>query len=108
MQTPVTPIISVPSGTLGGPTQVTISSQTGVQTHYTTNNTTPTLASPAFLGAPLLINYSQTLQAVAFKNGVSSGTASATYTLDATQFPVPNGSDMISPSVTLQLPTNSQ
>jgi hypothetical protein len=107
-ETPVAPVISVSGGTLTQPTQVAISSQSGTITFITTDGTTPSPSSPAYSGAPITINYTQTLKAVSYRNGVASSVASATYTLDPTQFPAPSSSDMTAPTINLQLPTPTQ
>jgi hypothetical protein len=60
---PNTPIISVATSTLNGPTQVVISTQTDATTYITTDGTTPTSASTVYTGAPLTMNYTQTLVA---------------------------------------------
>ena len=106
-QAPAAPIISVPSGVLGGPIQVSISAEAGAVPRFTVDGNVPTLASPAFSGTPLQINYTQTLKVVSFKNGVASSMSSATYTLDSSQFPAPNPSDMTAPTINLVLPTPS-
>jgi hypothetical protein len=106
-QTPEAPIISVPTSSLLLPTQVTIAAETGAMTTYTTDGSTPTVSSTAYLGCPISINYSQTLKAASFKNGVTSAVSTATYTLDSTLWPAPSPSDLSTPSLTLQLPTPS-
>ena len=85
-QNPVAPIISVPTGSLSGPTQVGISVPADCDCKFTVDGTTPTSASPSY-SEPINIYYSQTLQAIAIKNGYSSSVASAAYLLDSTQSP---------------------
>jgi hypothetical protein len=91
-QNPDTPIISMPSGSLSGPTQVGISVPANCVCKYTLDGTTPTSASPTYT-EPIDVFYSQTLNAIAIKNGFSSSVASSTYTLDSTQWPAPDPSD---------------
>jgi hypothetical protein len=107
-QTPSTPVISVPGGTLLQPAQVVISTEPGSTTFYTTDGTTPSASSPIYSGEPLTINYSLTLKAIRIKAGVASSVATATYTLDANQWPAPNPSDITTPSIQLVLPEASQ
>jgi hypothetical protein len=106
-QTPETPTISVATGTLSGPTQVAITTQPGTATYITRDGTTPSTSSEVYCGRPITINYTQTIKAIAVKNGIQSGVASATYTLDSTQWPAPNPADMTAPSINLQLPVPS-
>lgn len=104
---PTAPIISVPSGTLSGPTQVAISAQDGATVYVTTDGTTPSPSSSPIYSCPLNVPYSQTIKAIAVLDGAQSGVASATYTLDSTQFPAPNPSDMTAPTINLTLPAPS-
>lgn len=104
--TPSTPAISVAGGTLSGPTEVAIASQPGTVTFVTTDGTTPTTASTVYSG-PLNVYYSQTVKAISILNGVSSSVASATYTLDSSQWPAPNPGDVTAPTINLQLPVPS-
>lgn len=104
--TPSTPIISVAGGTLSGPTNVAIASQPGTVTFVTTDGTTPTTTSPVYSG-PLNVYYSQTVKAMSILNGVPSSVASATYTLDSSQWPAPNPGDTTAPTINLQLPVPS-
>ncbi len=101
---PRTPIISVGSGTLSGPTQVTITTQPDVVTYFTIDGSTPTTSSPVYCGCPLTINYGQTLKACSFENGVASSVATATYILNSSQWPAPSSGDMTAPTINLQLP----
>jgi hypothetical protein len=100
---PQAPIISVPTGSLSGPTQVAISVPADTVCNYTLDGTTPTSTSPSYR-EPINIFYSQTLNAIAFKNGFSSSVVSATYTLDSTQWPAPNSSDTTPLQVNVQSP----
>jgi hypothetical protein len=106
-QTPETPIISVATSTLLQPTQVTIASDPNSITTFTVDGSTPSLSSPVYFGCPITINYSQTLKAASFRNGISSGVASSVYTMDTTLWPAPSTGDHTTPSVTLQLPSPS-
>jgi hypothetical protein len=56
---------------------------------------------------PVLIYYTQTLKALAVNNGISSTVASATYTLNATQWPAPSATDTTPLQINLQLPTTA-
>lgn len=105
--TPPAPIISVASGTLLAPTQVAVASEPESVTYITEDGTTPTTASPVYCG-PVTINYSQTLQAMCVRNGVQSSVASATYTLDSTQFPAPSSGDTTAPTINLTLPAPTE
>lgn len=104
--TPNTPTISVAGGTLSGPTQVAISSQPGTVTFVTTDGSTPTTTSPVYSG-PLNVYYSQTVKAMSVLDGVPSSVATATYTLDSSQWPAPNPGDTTPPTINLQLPAPS-
>lgn len=107
-QQPATPKISVAAGTLSGPTQVVINSEPNTLVFITTDGSTPTTGSKLYDGCPITINYSQTLKAIAIKNGVSSpGVASEAYVLDPTQWPALNSSDTTAPTINLTLPTPS-
>lgn len=101
---PTAPIISVATGTLVQPIQVAITAQAASTIHYTLDGSTPTTSSPVY-SSPIRINYSQTLKAIAAANGLSSSVASATYTLDSTQWPAPNPSDTTPLDINLELPT---
>ena len=106
LQVPTSPIISVPTGTLSGPTQVAIAAQNGASIYYTTDGTTPTTSSTLYTG-PINVYYTQTLKAIAAANGYTSSTVSATYTLNSTNWPAPDATDMTPLQIQLQLPTNS-
>lgn len=105
-QAPTAPIFSVAAGTLGGPTQVAIAAQPGTTIYLTTNGTTPTTSSPAYT-APINVSYSQVVKAIAVNGaGVSSSVTSATYTLNANQWPAPaSGGPTL--QINLQLPTTA-
>ena len=104
---PAVPVFAIPtSTTFLQPTQVAIVSDIGANTFITTDGSTPTVSSPVYC-APLMVNYTQTIKALSVKNGVSSSVASATYTLDSTQFPAPSPSDFTAPTINLQLPAPS-
>jgi hypothetical protein len=107
--TPSTPIISVAGGTLSRPTQVAIASQPGASTYFTTDGSTPSSSTgQLYCGCPLTVNFSQTIKAISILNGVSSSVASATYTLDSSQWPAPSPTDTTAPTINLQLPVASQ
>jgi hypothetical protein len=98
------PIISVPAGTLTAPAQVAIAGVTGSTTVYTLDGTTPTSTSPVYT-KPIQVNYSLTVNAMSMLGGTSSTVSSATYTLNATQFPPPS-TDSSSININLQAPTS--
>jgi hypothetical protein len=100
---PSAPIISVPTGTLAGPTQVAISTPADCTCRITLDGSTPSSTSPLYSG-PINIYYSQNLKAIALKNGLSSSVSSASYTLDSTQWPAPNPSDTTPLQVNVQGP----
>ncbi len=102
---PSTPIISVGTATLAGPTQVAIATTPDCTCRFTTDGSTPGSGSPLYTG-PMNIYYSQTLNAIAMKNGLSSSVATATYTLDSSQWPAPNSGDMTPLQVNVQAPSN--
>lgn len=107
-QAPLAPVISVPGGSLPGPTQVVVSSQPGSTTYVTTDGSTPTTSSPVYTGCPVSISYSQTLKAITVKNGFQSSVTTAAYTLDSSQWPAPNPGDATAPKTNLELPTPTQ
>ncbi len=81
--TVATPTVSPGGGTYTVPKTVTLSCATaGATTRYTTDGTTPTETSSAYT-APLVIGTTTTLKAAGFKaNWTTSGTATATYTMN--------------------------
>lgn len=105
---PSTPIFTLSGGILTEPGQVMVKMQPGVTIRITTDGSDPTETSPIYYGAPIAINYTQTLKARSFANGLQSDVAIAVYTLDSTQWPAPSVSDMTQPSVTFQLPVATQ
>jgi hypothetical protein len=98
------PNISVPSGALDQPRQVAIGGPTGATIYYTTDGGTPTTSSLIYSG-PLLVNYTQTIKAIAVLSAVSSTVSSATYTLDSTHWPAPDPADTTALKLTVQFPT---
>jgi hypothetical protein len=103
---PSAPIISVPGGSLSGPTQVAIAAQAGSSIFFTTDGSTPTTSSNSYL-SPINVYYSQTLKAIAVRNGVQSSVSTAAYTLNSTQWPAPSSSDSTPLQIQLRLPTNA-
>lgn len=83
-QAPATPTLSISGGVYNNNQTVSISeSAPGATIYYTLNGTTPTASSFKYT-APLAVNNSVTLNAVAISPGYSpSGVATATYTLTA-------------------------
>jgi len=107
-----TPVISLPSGTYGSGTFVTISCSTdGAAIYYTDDGTTPTQSSTLY-SAPIVILINQTIKAIAFKSGMtSSNMAAATYQVNqnmvaAPIFNPPSGSYTTSQSVTISCATS--
>ncbi len=82
------PTFSQSTATYTAPLMVAIEAPADSILYFTTDGTTPTTSSPSYTG-PVNIVYTQTLKAIAVKNGVSSAVTSATFTLDSTQFPAP-------------------
>jgi hypothetical protein len=103
---PSPPIISVPTAALVGPTQVAIAAPPDCICRYTTDGSMPDPnCSPLYTG-PIQIFYTQTLNAIAVKNGVASAVSSAIYTLDSTEWPAPNPADPTPLQINVQSPTN--
>jgi hypothetical protein len=82
--TAATPTFTPAPGTYGTSQSVTISDTTaGATIYYTTDGTTPTTASAVFT-APITVNSTETIEAIAVANGCSnSAAASALYTIAA-------------------------
>jgi hypothetical protein len=75
------PVFSPAPGRYQGAQTVSISSSTpGAVIHYTTNGTAATASSPVYSG-PITVSTSQTLNAIAISNGVSSANTSGTYSI---------------------------
>lgn len=76
------PTFSPVSGIYQSTQQVTISDKTkGAVIHYTTNGTTPTVASPRYTG-PIAVNANKTIEAIAIAPGdAESPVAEAKYTI---------------------------
>lgn len=98
------PIISVPGGALTGPTPVALEAPAAATIHITTDGSQPTVFSPVYSG-PINVSFSQTIKAIAVVNGISSATASASYTLNSTQWCAPSSGDSTPLRINLQLPT---
>jgi len=78
------PVFSHPTGTYGTRLRVNLLSDTvGATLRYTLDGSTPTLNSLQY-GAPIEVDSNLTIKAVAFKKGVASEVASASYTLTGT------------------------
>jgi hypothetical protein len=97
------PTISVATSTLTAPTLIAIEAPAAATIYWTNTGSAPTTSSPVYSG-PIPINYTQTIKAIAVISGVESSVASATYTLNSTQFPAP-GSTSTPVQLNLQLPT---
>ena len=83
------PTISVPAGTLTGPTMVAISASAAETIHITLDGTTPTASSPVYT-QPINIYYSQTLKAIAINCSNQSTVSSASYVLNPVLYPAPS------------------
>jgi hypothetical protein len=91
-----TPTFSPAAGTYTSVQTVTISDATaGATIYYTTNGTTPTTTSTVFT-APIAVNSTETIEALATASGFSnSAVATATYTLN---LPAPDFQVSVNPS----------
>src|ERR1039457_2716820 len=85
----LTPTVSAPAfnpvaGTYTSVQTVAITSATaGATIHYTTDGTTPTATTGALYSAPVAVNSTQTLKAIASKTGMADSTVtSALYTIN--------------------------
>lgn len=74
------PEFSVPGGIYSEPVTVTITADDGCDIYYTTDNTVPTDES-AFYEAPITINKTTVLRAVAYKGAIASNPRDVTYTI---------------------------
>ena len=63
-------------------TQVSMSAESGASIYYTLDGSTPT-ASSSLYSAPVTLNETTTVKAIAIKDGVSSSVTSRTYTKDS-------------------------
>src|SRR5262249_5068596 len=78
---PAAPTFSPQGGVYVSAQLVTIADATqGAVIHFTTDGSTPTAASPVF-SAPISVTSTETIEAIAIASGLSSGVASATYTI---------------------------
>lgn len=100
---PPAPIVSVPSGTLPLPTLVAISAPSNCLVYYTTDGSTPTTSSTLY-SKRLAVYFSQTIKAIAVKNGITSAVTSATYTLNASDWPAPDAGDTTPLNINIQKP----
>jgi flagellar biosynthesis/type III secretory pathway chaperone len=77
------PTFKPATGTYTSAQSVTIADSTpGATIHFTTNGTTPTIASPAYGGGPITVSTSEILQAIAVANGYTpSAVGAAAYTI---------------------------
>jgi hypothetical protein len=98
------PVISVPGGTLTGPTMVAISAPATETIHITLDGSMPTAASPVYT-APINVYYSQTLNAIAVDGTNLSTVSSAAYVLNPLLYPAPStGGDPLQLNLTLPSP----
>ena len=86
-----TPTFSVPAGTYTAVQTVSITDSTPDPIiYYTTDGTTPTTSSDVY-SAPLTVSQTETIKAIATATGYNaSAVASATYTVNLPQNPVPS------------------
>ena len=76
------PSFSPAGGTFTTAQSVMLSDATaGSSIYYTTNGTTPSSASTPYTG-PISVTATETIEAIAYLNGVASNVTSATYTID--------------------------
>jgi N-acetylneuraminic acid mutarotase len=110
LPTTAPPTFSVPTGSYAATQSVTISDATnGAFIYYTTDGTTPTINSMAFLPSqsqPISIEYSETLKAIAVASGcLPSAVESGVYTLPpqpaTPTFSLPTGTYTYTPTVTI-------
>lgn len=99
------PVVQPAGATLSAPAQVTITAPTGAIVYFTQDGTNPTTNSQQYR-KPINVHYTQTIKAMAVKNGITSSIASQTYTLDSTLWPAPS-SDSTPLNIQLQLPTTA-
>jgi hypothetical protein len=97
------PTFSTSSTTFTEPSQVAIAAPTGSKIYITTDGSTPSTSSLEY-SKPLFITHTQTVKAIAAMNGLTSGVATATYTLDSTKWPAPSVSDTRTLELKQQLP----
>ena len=78
-----TPVITPNGGTFGGPVAYNITDATpGAVIHYTTNGSTPTLASPVWGGVPVVLTSNATVKAIALASPLTvSGVATANFVI---------------------------
>ena len=92
-----TPTFSLAGGTYTTEQTVTISCATsGATIYYTTDGTTPSVASTKY-NAAITISETTTLKAIAIKDGTSSSVAEATYTINTGggDEPTPSGETLL-------------
>ena len=79
----LTPVITPNGGTFNGPTAYNITDASpGAIIHYTTDGSTPTLASPIWAGIPVVLTANATVKAVAIASPLTvSGVASANFVI---------------------------
>lgn len=100
------PLFSVGTSTFTAPATVAIEGPSDSVFYYTLDGTTPNPLTAALYKGPINIIYTQTLKAIAVNKGVQSSVTTATYTLDATQYPAPSASSTPL-QIDLQLPNQS-
>ncbi len=97
------PTFSISSTSFTEPSQVAIAAPTGAKIFVTTDGSTPTTSSQEY-SKPVFVTYSQTVKAIAVRDGISSGVATESYTLDSTKWPAPSASDARTLDLKQQLP----
>ena len=103
---PASPVFSVAAGTLSAPTQVAIYAPTNAEIFVTTDGSTPSSSTSPRYSQPITVAFSETVKAIAVVNGQASSVASASFTLDSTEWPAP-GSTSTPLQIEQQLPTTS-
>ena len=74
------PTFTVAGGTYFAPQTVTLEGPAGAAIYYTTDGTTPTIASTEYI-APIAVNATTTIKAIAALRDETSSVATATYTI---------------------------
>src|SRR5690606_12395208 len=79
------PQFTPPPGNYSQPINVAIASTSGAVVYYTTNGSTPTTSSNIY-SSPVNVSQTQTLKAIAVKDGISSVVTSGNYEIDNISF----------------------
>lgn len=100
------PIISVPTGTLSGPTQVAIAAPADETVYFTTDGTSPSSTNGSLYNGPIDVYYTETVKAIGVSGANQSTISSATYTLDSSLYPAP-GPGGVPLQINLTLPSTA-